>query len=266
VRLPRIEWRTAALKNGFLDAAAYRWEFLFEILGSAFVPAAIQLVIWHAMFTVNGAQTVGGMTYGQAIQYTLVSMMFTQVRGGNHDFELQEMIRSGGLSNYLLRPIGVVEFVYLRGIAPKIFTAAFALVIGAVVGWMFGLSPLNLLVAMFFAFAGNIIHYQISAALAATAFAWEEAYSILMVKNMLVSLLSGELIPLNLFPASFAWIWQWSPFYLYVYAPTRIASGEWPLSSLGPHLAWAAVWLLAGWLAIKATWGFGIRKYLSLGG
>lgn len=266
MRLPRIEWRVAALKNGFLDASAYRWEFLFEILGSAFVPAAIQLVMWHAMFTMNGAETVGGMTYAQAIQYTLVSMMFTQVRGGNHDFELQEMIRSGGLSNYLLRPIGVVEFVYLRGIAPKIFTALFALAIGAVVGWMFGLSPINLFVAMIIAFVGNIIHYQISAALASAAFAWEEAYSILMVKNMVVSLLSGELIPLSMFPDSMKWIWEAAPFYLYVYAPTKIATGEWPLSSLGPHLLWATMWLIVGWSAIKLSWGLGIRKYQSLGG
>ena len=45
---------------------------------------------------------------------------------------------------------------------------------------------------------GNVIHFQFGATLAAAGFLWEEAYSLLMVKNMVVGLLSGEMIPLNL--------------------------------------------------------------------
>ena len=40
------------------------------------------------------------------------------------------MIRSGQLSNYLVRPVGVVEFVYIRGVAPKLFIAGLCLTIG----------------------------------------------------------------------------------------------------------------------------------------
>jgi ABC-type uncharacterized transport system permease subunit len=76
-------WRIAALKNGFQDATAYRLEFLFEILGAAAVPVAIQLVLWYAMFDVGGATEVGGMSRAQLIQYTLVSALFTQIRGGD---------------------------------------------------------------------------------------------------------------------------------------------------------------------------------------
>ena len=100
-----LGWRWAALKNGFQDAVAYQTEFLLEVLGSAFVPAAVQWVLWYALFKVNGAQTVAGMTYQEMVHYTCVSLLFTQIRGGDHDFELQEMIRSGHLSNYLLRPV-----------------------------------------------------------------------------------------------------------------------------------------------------------------
>ena len=64
-----------------------------------------------------------------------------------------------------------------------------------------GFAPSDSWARCFWRCIGNIIHYQISAALATTAFLWEEAYSMLMVKNMIVNLLCGELIPLNLFPA-----------------------------------------------------------------
>jgi ABC-type uncharacterized transport system permease subunit len=101
-----MQWRIAALKNGFKDATAYKVEFLLEILGYAAVPAFIQIVLWHALYKIGGAETVAGLTYPQMISYTLVSVLFSQVRGGDHDFELAEMIRSGTLSNYLLKPLG----------------------------------------------------------------------------------------------------------------------------------------------------------------
>ena len=261
-----LQWRLAALKNGFQDATAYRIEFFFEILGSAFVPAAIQWVLWYAIFHLSGTLEVGGMSYLEMVHYTGMSLLFTQVRGGDHDFELQEMIRSGQLSNYLLRPVGVVEFVYIRGVAPRLFIAGICLLIGIVLSFWLGFSPARMLGAMTLALIGNIIHYQLGAALATTAFLWEEAYSVLMIKNMLVSLLSGELIPLTLFPESMAWIWKSTPFYLYVFGPTQYALGRWSHEEFLFHLGLSGVWLGVGWLLIRLTWGSGMKRYLSLGG
>src|SRR5689334_21879997 len=113
----KLGWRLAALVNGFKDATAYRLEFILEFVDSAMVPAVVQWILWYAMFKIGGATEVAGMNYAHLMQYTLASVMFSQVRGRNHDFELQEMIRSGQLSNYLLRPVGVVEFVYPKGVA-----------------------------------------------------------------------------------------------------------------------------------------------------
>ena len=262
----KLEWRWAALKNGLADATAYQLEFVFEFLGEAIVPAAIQMVLWYAMFKIGGAQSVAGMGYKEMIHYTLTSILFTQVRGGNLDFELAEMIRSGQLSNYLLRPVGVVEFVFLRGVAPKLFIAGFCLTLGLLLGWTLGISPVNLVGSMLLAVIGNIIHYQLSSALAAVAFAWEEAYSILMVKNLLVQFLSGELLPLNLFPENMQWIWKSTPFYLYVYGPVQYSLGHWSHAEFLMHLAGSFVWLGVGWALVRLTWGVGIKRYLSLGG
>lgn len=261
----KLSWRIATLKNGLQDATAYRWEFAFEVLGAAFVPAAIQWVLAYSMFVLGKNDVVAGLTYQGFIQYALTSILFTQIRGGDHDFELAEMIRSGQLSNYLLRPVGVVEFVYLRGVAPKLFIATGSLAIGMVASHWLGVHPGRLVGAMFLALVGNIIHYQISVALAASAFIWEEAYSILMVKNMLVSFLSGELLPLFLFPASMSWIWKSTPFYLYVFGPTEYALGHWSNAEFFRQLGIASLWLIVGWLLIRVTWGLGTRRYLSLG-
>jgi ABC-2 type transport system permease protein len=221
-----MNWRWAALKNGFQEDAAYRVEFFLSIFSSAIVPAAIQLILWFAIFSSGASTEISGWSHSQLIQYTLVSTLFTQVRGGDHDFDLQEMIRTGGLSNYLLRPVGPVEFVYLRGLGGRLFIAITCLTLGTLAFAALGFSIPRLWGAMTLAIAGNVIHYQIGAILATTAFLWEEAYSVLMVKNMLVQLLSGELLPLSLFPVATQWIWKSTPFYLYVFGPTEYALGR----------------------------------------
>ncbi|MBC7692413.1 MAG: ABC-2 family transporter protein [Methylotenera sp.] len=266
IRIPGAAWRIAALKNGFQDATAYRIEFLFEILGAAVVPAAIQWVLWYALFKIGGKTEVAGMSYGDMVQYTLMSLLFTQVRGGDHDFELAEMIRTGGLSNYLLRPASVIEFVFIRGAAPRLFIASLCLTVGLIASYWVGVSPFRMVGAMFMALIGNVIHYQIGAALASASFYWEEAYSFLMVKNMIVGLLSGELVPLFLFPKSMEWIWKSTPFYLYVFGPTQYALGRWTNTEYFTNLGISFLWMIGAWLLIKLTWGIGIKRYSSLGG
>lgn len=262
----RWKWRVASLLNGLKDATAYRTEFFLEFFGSAAVPALIQWILWYAIYITGGKTTVAGLTYNEMLAYTWMSILFSQVRGGNYDFELMEMIRSGSLSNYLLRPVSVVEFVFIRGIAEKLFVAFVCLGVGVIACLFTDLSASRMLGAMFLALMGNVIHYQFGAILATFGFLWEEAYAVLMVKNMIVQILSGELIPLNLFPADLQWVWKITPFYLYVYGPAQYALGRWTNAEY-IHAIWiGCLWMIGLTVLIKGSWKLGIKRYLSLGG
>jgi ABC-2 type transport system permease protein len=83
---------------------------------------------------------------------------------------------------------------------------------------------------------------------------------------MIVSILSGELIPLSLFPPSMTWIWKSTPFYLYVFGPTQYALGKWSTIEFSNSIAISLLWIAAGWLSIRITWALGMKRYLSLGG
>jgi ABC-2 type transport system permease protein len=262
----RLEWRWATVKNGMKDTLAYRGDFIIGMLSSAFVPVAIQLMMWNAIFKNNGGGTFGGMSHSELLAYTWTSLLFTQIRGGDYDFELIEMIRTGTLSNFMLRPVGVVEFTFYQGFGQKLLTAGFCLFLGMVATFFTPMSMTNLILAIMLAIVGNVIHYIFGAALAAVAFYWENAFAVLMVKNMVVSLLCGEVIPLTIVPDQWAWIWKSLPFYLYVFGPSQIALGKWD------HLRWAQEmgigigWILGFWLMLKLTWGYSMKRYQGIGG
>lgn len=261
-----LEWRMAAVKNGMKDALAYRWDFIIDFFGQALVPVGIQLILWHSIFQQEGTTQFAGMNHSELLAYTWTSLLFSQVRGGNYDFALIEMIRTGSLNQSLLKPVDPVEFVFWRGFGDKLFTATFCFLLGIIATFFAGHSVMNLIMAMMLAILGNIIHYIFGAALAAVAFYWENAFAILMVKNMAVSLLSGELIPLSIVPEKYSMIWQSTPFYLYVYGPTQIALGKWSQEMWAHHMMIGFIWCFAFAMILKLTWKFSIHRYQGIGG
>ncbi len=261
-----LEWRIAAIRNGVRDALAYRGDFLLDFFGQAIVPVGIQLILWNSIFKSSGMSTFAGMTYAQLLAYTWTSVLFSQVRGGNYDFNLIELIRTGGLSVYMLRPVGVIEFTFFRGFGEKLFTATLCFALGAIATCFTSMTITNLIMGMMLAILGNLIHYLFGSALASIAFYWENAFAVLMVKNMAVSLLSGELIPLSIVPEKYAWVWQNTPFYLFVYGPTQVALGKWDHHLWFHHMGIGFLWLFAFWGMIKISWGISMKHYQGMGG
>jgi ABC-2 type transport system permease protein len=259
-------WRYAALRNGLRDSLQYRGEFLLEVLSSAFVPVIIQFILWSSIFSTRPNETIGGMSYTELMAYTWTSMLFSQIRGGNHDFALSEMIRTGTLSNYLLRPVGVLEFIYLRGLGEKLALTLIFFVVGLVACPFTPISLPGLIMAMTIALMGNLIHYLFGSFLAAAAFYWENAFALLMVKNMMVSLMCGELLPLSLIPEQYSFLWKSTPFYLYVYGPTQFALGKWGFADFTHHFGLALIWIFVFWILNRIAWKFSIHRYQGMGG
>lgn len=262
----QIEWRLAAIRNGMRDALAYRGDFIISFLSSALVPVCIQLILWNSIFKASGQTLFAGMTYSELLAYTWTSILFSQVRGGNYDFDLIEKIRTGSLSNYLLRPVGVVEFTFFRGFGEKLITAALCFILGAIAILFTPLHFHQLVMGMMLAILGNVVAYVFSATLAASAFYWENAFAVLMVKNMLVALFSGELIPLSIVPEQYSWIWKSTPFYLYVYGPTQVTLGKWDFSMWLTQMGIGFAWLIVFIIALRISWGMSIKRYQGLGG
>ncbi len=259
-----LEWRMATVKNGMKDSLAYRGDFIIGLISQAFVPVAIQLMLWYSIFNNGGATSFGGMSYSELLAYT--SILFTQIRGGDYDFGLAEMIRTGTLSGYLVRPVGVVEFTFYQGLGEKLITAGFCLALGVGATFFTSMSITNLILGIMLAIVGNIIHYLFGAALASVAFYWENAFAVLMVKNMVVSLLCGEVIPLNIVPEKYTWVWESLPFYLFVYGPTQVALGKWDHLTWLKHMGIGFLWIFLFWGMVKLSWSYSIKRYQGLGG
>jgi len=259
-------WAFTSLKNGLLDAMAYRFEFLSRVFGEAITHMGVQWILWYGLFKIEGHTTIAGQTYDQMLAYTMGSLLFSQIRGGDPDYEVAEMIRSGSLSNYLVRPISPVGYVYFETLGAKLLVLIFSLALGLLGALLQHLSISHLFLAIGLALLGNLIHFFLSVALSCVAFYWEEAYALLMVKNMAIQILCGELIPLFLFPEHILGFVMKLPFQLYVFAPTQIFLGRYSNQEILSCYLNGFLWLGLAYAIYVWAWSKGIKRYLALGG
>ncbi len=261
-----LGWRLSTLRNGIQDSLAYRWDFFLRLFGSALVPAIVQFTLWYSAFKLGSAETLGGNTYAELVAYTATSMLFSQLRTGDQDFTIDDMIRTGTFSAALLRPVRPLEFIYLRSMGEKLSVMILASLIAITASIFTSMHFSHFLQGLGIAILGNIIHFQIGCAVVTLAFYWEQSYAAIMTKNIIVSLLSGEMIPLHFFPENLTWLWKGLPFYLYIYGPTQIALGRWTGGDVTHQLWIALAWIAGLGLLVRMLWSYSIRRYQALGG
>ena len=86
----------------------------------------------------------------------------------------------------------------------------------------------------------------------------------LMIKNNLISLITGSIIPLVLFPEAVVNIMKALPFYYVVYLPSMLLTGMNQEEAVSGLLV-IAVWCVVMQVVIDTTWNQYIRKYDGVG-
>jgi ABC-2 type transport system permease protein len=185
----------------FMAIVAYRFGFIFTFIGNLLYIVLIYF-LWRSIY--RGAETIRGMTFNQALVYlALASSIFvllktwtewsmaSTVRDGSIamelvkplDFQFQVLSRSAGftLCNLVLITIPSVLMLFL----------AFGVHMDAGVGLAF------VPIALFFAF---LISFNLDYIVGTSAFYTESLWGISMTKEIVTTLLSGALVPLQFFP------------------------------------------------------------------
>lgn len=247
------------------EMTAYRAEVLIWIL-TATMPL-VMLAIWDA---VAADGPIGGLTQADMARYFTVTLVVRQLTSCWVVWELNQLIRGGGLSPQLLRPFHPLWFQAVRHwVALPLRLFVLAPIVAALALWRPEMAlPLD------FAHVG--------AALLSCALAWCVAFGFQWVFGSLAfwsgqslgvfnvwfglwSVFGGYLMPLSVMPDALRTVANWLPFRSMLSLPIEIASGvlpasEWP-AALGIQAGWAAcVFVLATWV-----WKRGLARYGAFG-
>ncbi|BCX04345.1 MAG: multidrug ABC transporter permease [Candidatus Roseilinea sp.] len=184
--------------------------------------------------------------------------------------EIEERVRTGELSAYLLRPLGLAHMLFTQVVSVRFFNA---LLVGSVIsaiiliipGQQWVVTPANALAFCLVTPIGFLFEFFLQYIVGMLAFWTTQVYRIFDVFFFVKSLLGGFVVPLALMPPALQAIAKWLPFQSSIALPAEILIGqatpERVLSGALVSLAWViGMASFSRWL-----WGRGLRSYSAVG-
>ena len=257
-------WPTL-LKVSFAEAVAYRAEFLIWIMTTT-----MPFIMMALMTSLAREAPVKGYGVDEFQAYYLATLLVRLLTGAWVVWEMTTEIRQGTMALRLLRPIHPfvsyasdnLAALPLRGILAIPLIASILVFAGDGVSK----DPTHWTLAMIAVFDAWLLNFLIMCCIGCLAFLVESAVSVFEVWLGIWVLLSGYLVPLDLFPPWVERTTGWLPFRLMLDLPVSILLGK---HDVGSALAWIGLqWLWIGAFALLVTflWRLGMRRYQAFGG
>jgi ABC-2 type transport system permease protein len=204
--------------------------------------------------------------------YYILIFVINRLTGFYFENNLQDEIRRGAFSRYLLKPISLARYLFSDNIGGKVFNTIFLLApILLILHFLYSHvlirpSLLNFslfVISLVFAF---LINFFVSQLVAYASFFIDQAYSVSHLHWMLDALTGGYMLPLSFYPLIIGKLFSFLPFAYVYYYPASIYLGQFALGDVIPKISISASWTLVLFILSTAVWHAGIKKYSSSGG
>ncbi|MDA7950265.1 MAG: ABC-2 family transporter protein [Pirellulaceae bacterium] len=256
------------------ERLAYRGDFALGTL-MRFLPIVTQIFLWGAIFSAGMTEEgkLFGYSYTDMVAYYLLTMLaraFSSMPGLATGIAAE--IRSGEIKKYLIQPVDLLGYLFLRRIAHKVAYYAIALLPFAFVFFLcrgyFSSFPDLLTFGAFLAslVMGFLIGYYLEACIGLVGFWFLEVGSLLFIYMLLSFFLSGHMFPLDILPTSVKTVIELLPLKYLAYYPPAIFLGKIQGWALVYGLLIEAVWLLFFVVLSRVMFHFGVKRYSGFGG
>ncbi len=257
-------WPTL-FRVSFAGMVAYRAEFLVWVLTTTMPFIMMALMTSVAKEAPIGRYDVEGFT-----AYYLATLLVRLLTGAWVVWEMTQEIRQGTMALRLLRPIHPIvcyaadnlAALPLRGLlAIPLVLSMLVFSLGGLTSdpWMIAAAALSIAMAW-------MLNFLLMCCIGTLAFYVESATSLFEVWLGVWVVLSGYLIPLDLFPAGVVRGTSWLPFRLMLDLPVRLITGGAGVSEAIEGLAMQAGWILALAVSLHLLWRAGLRRFAAFGG
>lgn len=228
----------------------------------------IEITLWMSLFTVSGNETIGGFDKSHYLSYVLWAAFIARITSNwMYEFRMSDEIESGSINGLLVRPFSFFEYYLTQFYSYKLWIAIISLALPFICIFIFDLPTdlnrifLSLLLVLYYLVLVHMISFCVSCA----NFYFNKVSSLTVAKNIFIGMISGEIVPLDLFPEPFRTWTLKSPFANAVYTPIGYITGRVQIDQI--YLGFYSNTLgilffgaLGAWM-----WHNGMRKYVGTG-
>ncbi len=259
------------VQNAFLKMLAYRLRYFTGIL-TYFLFVSVHFFIWSAVFAGRGpAETVNGFTLAEMITYVSIGWICRSLYHSNIDVEVDDLVRTGQISIYLLRPVNFQLMEITHAAGESLFRLLFfTLPISIIIFLVFPVGlPANFSSGVLFIIATGfsfLILASLNFLVGMLAFSFKSIEGVMRAKYYMVQLFSGLLLPLTFFPDWFESVLEFLPFKLIAYVPLQIYLGKITPSNTPSVFLEEFIWLVVLVLLGRSLWLKAFAKLTLQGG
>lgn len=264
---PRPKYLALALV-AMQRSLAYRGTLLLSMV-SNLVWVAVLYYLWRAVFSSH--RSVGGFDWDRMRTYVVLSYGVNVLLSFNSEARMMATIRTGEVASELARPVDYLGAQLAQALGSAVVEGllggALALLLGVVA--LHILAPASVAAALLFlpsVALGFLVKFLISYLTGLLCFWTVNSLGLLWARAALTNVLSGALIPLQLFPDALRGLALASPFAAVVNAPVAIYLGTTTGAALIGTLALQAAWVAILWALAQALWIPSVRALTVQGG
>ena len=244
----------------------YRAALGIWMIGHVLEPL-VYLIVWSAVAT--GGGRTGGFTPRTFAAYFIAAMLVNHITYTWIMWEHEYRVRDGTFSFALLRPVHPIHSDISDNLASKVVTFPIILFAAAVLAVIFhpDLHPPLWAVALFFpaAVMAFLLRFLVEWTVAQTAFWTTRTEAVNQMYFMLLLFLSGQIAPLELFPAPIRVLAAALPFRWMISFPVELLMGRLTPSAALAGLLIQTAWFGAVLLLLRVVWRAGIKIYSAVG-
>jgi ABC-2 type transport system permease protein len=261
---------TTFLRASMMNILIYRGTVILWILVDLF-KFFMLIFLWKSVFT--NQEVIGGFYFNEMITYFLISGFTTFLTIPDTHYAMSEEIRQGKISLYLIKPLsykrrlfyenlgrvlGISMLVFpvsviMTVIVKFLFDIQFSFSVIRVIGFIAYL-PLILAFCFEFSFTfGTLMIYT------------QNDFGLAMLMVVIMTAISGQLVPLALYPQAIQRVLEYLPFKYISYPPLIFLNkvlDDQILLGLGALLGWIILFKLFNFLFFRAS----LKKMVVFGG
>jgi len=253
----------------YKESSAFRSQMAISILtGPVFF--LIQFFIWSAVFSVR--DTVNGMTLDQILLYYGVVAMIGFLTFDFSDWELQDLVHSGKLVTFLLRPVSYRFYSISVKIGHRMLAFWIEVIpVYLIFYFLFGIKmvPHHLgwfIVSITLSF---IMVFLVNFCIGMSSFWLMRAQGVRRMFLLLKDVSAGVFIPLSFFPEVLQKVLFFLPFQFIAYVPNQVFLGSYQLAgyslSIPMIVGLQVVAVLIMWGVSEWLWRLGLNKFTGVG-
>lgn len=247
------------IRHGFLNMLAYRLRYVTGIL-TYLLLVSVQYFIWQGVFANSEAgSTIKGYSLSEMVTYVAIGWIARSFYHSNIDYEVADLVRTGQISIYLIRPVNFQLMLIFNSMGESLFRIlCFSWPIALTIIFIFPVQlPASAAAFLMFCFStlvGFVVLAQFNFLIGMLAFPLKSIQGIMRAKYFIIQLLSGLLLPLAFFPGWFRAIIDVLPFKLISYIPLQFYLGKVEAAEVPGVLLTQAFWLVVLWLGGRYFW------------